>query len=179
VSPDVPGGITSSPATGDRFYENKPWGFRVTLPDSTWAISADEAHTVRQANGLPSLLVRFYVHLPGTPMKPMIVLRPFARTEGEVLDTLAMEFDAQYRATFGNYVPSTRRTTTVGGENAVEWNFTSREVRTQGDHYLANQFLATVLVHKDQIYSFLASGRPEEFPSTRFAEIIRSLSFSR
>ena len=67
----------------------------------------------------------------------------------------------------------------VGSEAALEWGFATRPVEGLGDHYLAERFLATAVLHNRQVYVILSSGSRSVFPLAGFQQIISSLKFLR
>ena len=173
----VPTDSDSDPP-GERIYTDDEWGFSIVAPaDSTWGLNAFRFNQ-REANGLFVVFVRIFKHIAGSRSEPILTLRPHARLPDETLEAAVANFETIYQNQFPDYAAQERRAVRVASFDAVEWDFTTREVRTGPDHFLANRFLAVVWVRNDQVYAILSSGRQENFPEAEFRNIIGSVQFT-
>ena len=166
--------------TDDRVYRNEQWGFQVTLPaDSSWVLNAQSFLLNLDINGLPRVLVRIWRPSGGgDEVQPMLVLEPRALAREATLDTLATFLEAEFKGSFPGYrILGEKQRIEVGSEAALEWGFTTRPVEGLGDHYLAERFLATAVLHNRQVYVILSSGSHSVFPLAGFRQIVSSLEF--
>ena len=167
--------------SGDRVYRNEAWGFQLTIPSSTanWSLNVQTHLLWVDANGLPKVQVRLWKPPEdGAEFRPMLLLEPRALTQKAPLDTLANALEREFREIFKGYRPmGERQAVRVASEDGIEWIFSTYPVREFGDHFLAERFIATVVVHGRQLYVVLGNGTRWDFPVQGFRDIVSNLVF--
>lgn len=177
----VPTDPDDDTGSDERIYRNEQWGFQVTVPASTWDWSLNvQTHLLWvDVNGLPKVEVRMQKPpADGLDFRPLLFLEPRALTQDTPLDTLVTFLEKEFQERFTGYsMMGDKKTIQVASEKAAEWSFSTHPIQEFGDHFLAERFLATVVVHNRQVYVVLGNGTREDFPLSGFRDILSNLVF--
>jgi hypothetical protein len=172
------GSITDSEEAGsesnDRTYVDKNWGFQIEIPDAdTWGYSAQTSSQERLSNGLPRTELRI-THVPaeGADFLPSLRLQANVLDRDDTVESFAQGVEQYHKSRYMGYQAGDKRYYLVAGAEVVEWVFTTVQIRSVGD-----RFMAAVVKDDKKGYLLLGTGLGSAFPLDSYREMVSSMKF--